>query len=280
MQPNTAYHATKGQYYPNNAPGSVTRLPSIPTAGYGGNPYQQPMQSPMQAPVQSPMNQLHAGRGYQQVGSIPVLPPVPQAYPRGHTAAPRPMQGQMMVANPAPMRGVSMPRTPGTGVKYPHMVYRHVGMHTPHSEVLQSIPHKQYPEHITTVRIRTPSQWGPSRLGTPIELRSTMSTIERYRLNPSKTNPSFNYEPYSASEFRSMKSRYQHMKLPRSLGPAEDERWKIEHDKRARMSQYANTVKNMEIEMKDRRNARKRVSINDEPSQRPPVAVQDPRWRA
>ena len=55
-----------------------------------------------------------------------------------------------------------------------------------------------------------------------------MTTIERYKLNPSKSAVSLEYEPYSHSDYLTLMSKYQNMRLPKGLGPTDDERWQKE----------------------------------------------------
>jgi hypothetical protein len=78
--------------------------------------------------------------------------------------------------------------------------------------------------------IKTPSNWGLSRLATPTEVRGVLTTIERYHLNPSKSKSNLNldYDTHSFQEYKSMKARDQNMKLPRGLGPSGNEIWKLE----------------------------------------------------
>jgi hypothetical protein len=78
------------------------------------------------------------------------------------------------------------------------------------------------------VRIRTPSNWNLSRATSPFEVRETLSTEERYQLVPMKSTVALDFEPYSHREYRNLKSRDRHMRLPSSLGPSENEEWRKE----------------------------------------------------
>ena len=113
---------------------------------------------------------------------------------------------------------------------FPKDKFYHKPVHTDHSEQEIQMAHPYFPEHITMVRIRTPSRWGPSRIATPFEVRTTMTTGERYSLNPTKTKTldHFEFEPYTSTDYRSLMSRYQNMHLPRGLGHTETERWHVE----------------------------------------------------
>lgn len=169
------------------------------------------------------------GQNYQQQGSsVPILPPLEQQ--SRLRMQPRQVQQQPTIF-PVIMSGRGMQHNTqiiSQPSQHPRLYLRHELMHIDHSERSESRAHNQYPEHMTTVRIRTPSQWGSSRIATPVEVRSTMSTIERYRLNPPKSITTHEYEPYSNSDYRNLNSRYQNMKLPRGLGPTDDERWQNE----------------------------------------------------
>jgi hypothetical protein len=73
-----------------------------------------------------------------------------------------------------------------------------------------------------------PNDWGSSRGATPIEVRGVLTTLERYHLNRSKSNLGSEFHPYSHQDYLNQKNRDQNMRLPRGLGPSEDERWKSE----------------------------------------------------
>ncbi|KAI8900636.1 hypothetical protein BC833DRAFT_581246 [Globomyces pollinis-pini] len=49
--------------------------------------------------------------------------------------------------------------------------------------------------------------WNGSRPSTPVIIKNSLSTIERYRLNRSESTKSIEYEPYTYSEYRDLKSR-------------------------------------------------------------------------
>lgn len=76
--------------------------------------------------------------------------------------------------------------------------------------------------------LKTPSNWGLHRYATPIEIRGTMTTNERYKVFPSKSTASIDFEPYSQREYRNLQSRDRNMRLPRGLGASDDDRWKLE----------------------------------------------------
>ncbi|KAJ3313677.1 hypothetical protein HDV04_001687 [Boothiomyces sp. JEL0838] len=82
-----------------------------------------------------------------------------------------------------------------------------------------------------------------SRPSTPVIIRPTMTTNERYHLHRSNSQVSVEYEPYSQAEYRKLKSRDMQMRLPRGLGHSEGEQWHIEKQKRNRMSEYSNKLK-------------------------------------
>ncbi|KAJ3273548.1 hypothetical protein HDV01_004315 [Terramyces sp. JEL0728] len=67
-----------------------------------------------------------------------------------------------------------------------------------------------------------------SRPSTPVIIRPTLTTNERYRLHRSNSQVSVEYEPYTQAEYRKLKSRDMHMKLPRGLGHFEGEQWHYE----------------------------------------------------
>lgn len=223
----------RGNYYPAANVPIVNRNPyQAPPAPL--NPYQQGVPAPngyavRPMPPQSNYNPGHPINNQSPKGfpgaqypmsatGMPVLPPLEGALSRkGHRQ--RPPTQQSSYPSRAPTR---------QGVRFPALKLHHELMHLDHSDISEFKPHPHYPDHMTTIRIRTPSQWGPSRLGTPTELRSTMSTIERYRLNPSKSAVSLEYEPYTPADYKTLISKYQHMKLPKSLGPTDDERWQRE----------------------------------------------------
>jgi hypothetical protein len=93
-----------------------------------------------------------------------------------------------------------------------------------------SMIRSQSRESVITARsyLKTPNEWGLARLATPIEVRGQLTTLERYHLNRTKSSLSTDFQPYSHRDYLNQKHRDQTMKLPRGLGPTDDERWKKE----------------------------------------------------
>ncbi|KAL2919298.1 hypothetical protein HK105_200941 [Polyrhizophydium stewartii] len=83
------------------------------------------------------------------------------------------------------------------------------------------------------------------RLSTPTERRPSMSTSERYRVNQplSVAALGLEFEPYTYRDYRVLKSRDSHMRLPQGLGRNEDDEWRAQFEKRARMAEYAEQVR-------------------------------------
>ena len=227
----------RGHYYSgNNQPGPIlNRNPLQSPAGYppplhGGalNPYISLGAPSVNNPYNAPIPQSMNVRG--PPGTIPTLPPIELQ---------RNKKQRPQTVNQSGQSSHYGETSYQKGILFPAKRIHHELMHLDYSDKFQTKPHPHYPDHMTMVRIRTPSQWGPSRLGTPTELRSTMTTIERYQLNPSKSAVSLEYEPYSHSDYLTMISKYQNMKLPKGLGPTDDERWQIEVKRTAIINNFS-----------------------------------------
>ncbi|KAL5038612.1 hypothetical protein RTP6_005892 [Batrachochytrium dendrobatidis] len=102
------------------------------------------------------------------------------------------------------------------------------------------------------------------RLSTPTTSRQSKTTLERYKSDhpdtlhgrhmgdSNKSSSSLpiavNYIPYTHSEYRQLKSRDSHMHLPKGLGRNDDEEWKTQYDKRMRMHEYSELIRQRERE--------------------------------
>jgi len=168
--------------------------------------------------------------------------------------------------DPKPIRLAESHRKTNRKIDYP--------THTNHTEEEYQIQHPSFPNYYTVMRIRTPSRWGLSRVGTAIEVRNGLTTAHRYKLNPTKfqKRSSFQYSAYTPSEYKNLMSLYKNMHLPKGLGFSESTKWHEEQQKRTRMKEYSDAVKERESEKLLRAKKKNRKKIT--------ALLQKERWRA
>ncbi|KAH9268206.1 hypothetical protein BASA84_000331 [Batrachochytrium salamandrivorans] len=114
--------------------------------------------------------------------------------------------------------------------------------------------------HLPRTRWPTPShntaqlQSKPThRWVTSLKSRISLTTSERYMRPKYHVNESLGavesdailppYIPYTQGEYRQLKSRDSHMKLPKGLGRNPNPQWEDQNDKRTRMNEYASLIR-------------------------------------
>ncbi|KAJ3320394.1 hypothetical protein HDV06_005317 [Boothiomyces sp. JEL0866] len=200
VQPYQAQQQFRPQGYPirpNGNPGYPQWMQ--PAYGFPPNTF------PQQYPPDMPKKGLPNGRV--------VIPPIRQ---------PAPSNGAMFPPNGY----ANGPRPPNYGP--PSQEYSNFHRQQSANPINQSFHQRSASPAPSEISQHSRNWTISSRPSTPVIIRPTMTTNQRYHLHRSNSQVSVEYEPYSQAEYRKLKSRDMQMRLPRGLGHSEGEQWHIE----------------------------------------------------